>query len=41
MAMPLWMRECRNRAVDRIEMTTVDPVDRVLLDYLVKRSRSY
>jgi uncharacterized protein (DUF58 family) len=33
--------ECRNRAVDRIEMTTDDPLDRVLLDYLVKRSKSY
>lgn len=33
--------ECRNRAVDRIEMTTDDPLDQVLLDYLVKRSKSY
>jgi uncharacterized protein (DUF58 family) len=33
--------ECRNRAVDRVEMTTDDPLDQVLLDYLVKRSKSY
>lgn len=33
--------ECRNRAVDRIEMTTDDPLDQVLLDYLVKRAKSY
>jgi uncharacterized protein (DUF58 family) len=33
--------ECRNRAVDRIEMTTDDPLDQVLLDYLAKRSKSY
>lgn len=33
--------ECRNRAIDRVEMTTDDPLDQVLLDYLVKRSRSY
>jgi uncharacterized protein (DUF58 family) len=31
--------ECRNRSVDRIEVTTADPLDRVLLDYLVKRAR--
>jgi len=30
--------ECRKRAIDRIELTTVDPLDRVLLDYLVKRA---
>ncbi|NQT15795.1 MAG: DUF58 domain-containing protein [Planctomycetes bacterium] len=33
--------ECRNRAVDRLEMTTDDPLDQVLLDYLVKRAKSY
>jgi uncharacterized protein (DUF58 family) len=33
--------ECRDRAVDRVEMTTDDPVDQVLLDYLVKRAKSY
>lgn len=33
--------ECRNRAVDRVEMTTDDPLDQVLLDYLVKRAKSY
>lgn len=31
--------ECRNRAVDRLELTTDDRVDKALLDYLVKRSR--
>jgi uncharacterized protein (DUF58 family) len=30
--------ECRKRAIDRIELTTVDPPDRALLDYLVKRA---
>ena len=33
--------ECRNRAIDRVEMTTDDPLDQVLLDYLAKRSKSY
>jgi len=33
--------ECRTRAVDRLEMTTDDPLDQVLLDYLVKRSKNY
>lgn len=33
--------ECRNRAVDRVELTTDDPLDRALLDYLVRRARSY
>ncbi len=33
--------ECRSRAVDRLEMTTDDPLDQVLLDYLVKRSKNY
>jgi uncharacterized protein (DUF58 family) len=33
--------ECRKLAVDRIEMTTDDPLDRVLVDYLAKRSRGY
>jgi uncharacterized protein (DUF58 family) len=33
--------ECRNRAVDRVEMTTDDPLDEILLDYLVKRAKSY
>ncbi len=33
--------ECQNCAVDRVEMTTDDPLDQVLLDYLVKRSKSY
>jgi uncharacterized protein (DUF58 family) len=33
--------ECRNRAIDRIEMTTDDPLDQILLAYLVKRSQGY
>lgn len=34
-------RECRNRAIDRIELTTDDPLDEALLDYFVKRSKSF
>jgi uncharacterized protein (DUF58 family) len=33
--------QCRNRSVDRIELTTDDPLDQALLDYLVKRAKSY
>lgn len=33
--------ECRNRAVDRVELTPDDPLDQALLDYLVRRARSY
>jgi uncharacterized protein (DUF58 family) len=33
--------ECRNRAVDRIELTTDQPVDQALLDYLVKRAKMF
>jgi uncharacterized protein (DUF58 family) len=33
--------ECRKRAIDRIELTTDDPPDRALLDYLVKRAATY
>jgi uncharacterized protein (DUF58 family) len=33
--------ECQSRAVDRIELTTDDPLDKALLDYLVRRSKSY
>lgn len=33
--------QCRNRAVDRVEITTKDPMDQALLDYLVKRARSF
>ena len=32
---------CRNRAVERIEITTDEPVDRVLLSYLVKRTKNF
>ena len=34
-------KECRNRSVDRVELTTDDPLDQALLDYLVKRSKVY
>jgi uncharacterized protein (DUF58 family) len=33
--------QCRNRAVDRVELTTDEPLDKALLDYLVKRAKSY
>jgi uncharacterized protein (DUF58 family) len=33
-------RECLSRGIDRIEMTTHDPLDKALLDYFVRRSRS-
>jgi len=33
--------ECRKRAIDRIELTTDDPPDRTLLDYLVKRAKTF
>jgi uncharacterized protein (DUF58 family) len=33
--------ECRKRAIDRIELTTDDPPDKALLDYLVKRARMF
>ncbi len=40
-----WRREveslCRNRAVDRVELTTDDPLDQALLDYLVRRAKSF
>jgi hypothetical protein len=32
-------RECRSRSIDRIELTTADPLDRALLNYFVQRSR--
>jgi uncharacterized protein (DUF58 family) len=32
-------RECRSRGIDRVELTTADPLDRALLEYLVRRSR--
>ena len=32
-------RECLTRGVDRVEMTTDDPLDQALLDYLVKRTK--
>jgi uncharacterized protein (DUF58 family) len=33
--------ECRKRAIDRIELTTDDPPDQALLNYLVRRARTY
>jgi uncharacterized protein (DUF58 family) len=32
-------RACISRGIDRIELTTNDPLDRALLDYFVRRSR--
>jgi uncharacterized protein (DUF58 family) len=34
-------KECRNRSVDRVELTTDDRLDKALLDYLVLRSQSF
>jgi uncharacterized protein (DUF58 family) len=31
--------QCRNRAVDRVELCTNQPLDQALLDYLVKRAK--
>jgi uncharacterized protein (DUF58 family) len=31
--------ECRNRAVDRVELLTDAPLDQALLDYLVRRTK--
>jgi len=31
---------CRNRAVDRVELKTDDPLDQALLDYLVRRAKT-
>ena len=33
-------RECRNRAIDRVELTTADPLDAALIDYFAKRAAS-
>ncbi len=33
--------ECRKRAIDRVELVTTDPLDGALLDYLVKRARTF
>ena len=32
-------RECISRGIDRVELTTNDPLDKALLDYFVRRSR--
>ncbi|MDA1054061.1 MAG: DUF58 domain-containing protein [Planctomycetota bacterium] len=34
-------KECLNRGVDRVELTTDDPLDQALLDYFVRRSKSF
>jgi uncharacterized protein (DUF58 family) len=43
-AVDAWQRaielECRKRAIDRIELTTQDPPDQALLEYLVRRART-
>jgi uncharacterized protein (DUF58 family) len=45
LAVDEWRRaleiECRKRAIDRIELTTDDPPERALLDYLVRRARTF
>jgi uncharacterized protein (DUF58 family) len=33
--------QCRNRSVDRVELTTDEPMDQALLDYLVRRAKSF
>ena len=33
--------ECRKRSIDRVELVTTDPLDRAVLDYLVKRARTF
>src|SRR5688572_27062200 len=33
--------QCRNRAVDRVELTTEDGLEQALLDYLVRRAKSF
>ena len=32
-------RECLSRGIDRVELTTNDPLDKALMDYFVRRSR--
>lgn len=32
--------ECRNRSIDRVELTTDEPLDQALLDYLVRRAKA-
>jgi len=34
-------QECLNRGVDRVELTTDDPLDQAMLDYLVLRAHSF
>ena len=44
-AMANWRKdvesECLNRGVDRVELTTDDPLDQALLDYLVRRAKTF
>jgi uncharacterized protein (DUF58 family) len=32
-------RECRSRGIDRVELTTDDPLDKALLEYFLRRAR--
>jgi hypothetical protein len=32
--------ECLNRGIDRVELTTDEPLDQALLDYLVHRAKA-
>lgn len=34
-------RECRQRAIDRVELTTDDPPDAALLNYLIRRAKTF
>jgi uncharacterized protein (DUF58 family) len=34
-------KECLNRSIDRTELITDEPLDRAVLDYLVRRARSH
>jgi uncharacterized protein (DUF58 family) len=33
--------QCRNRSVDRVELKTDEPLDQALLDYLVRRAKTF
>ncbi len=33
--------ECRKRAIDRVELVTTDPPDGAILDYLIKRAKTF
>ena len=44
-AVTVWRAEieeaCRKRAIDRVELVTTDPLDQALVEYLVKRARTF